>query len=95
MASDEVYDCGDELLFRAREKEERVKLPNIINVNESSNQSPSRITLRLDKPSRHFGREIAFCPAAPLFNFNPFSRSAIGEDLIVRVDRARANRAMS
>jgi hypothetical protein len=89
---DEVYDCGDSLLIRNRGKEERINLSNIINVNVSSNTNPRRITLRLDKPGR-LGNEIAFSPESRGFNINPFAKNEIGEDLIVRVDRARVTRA--
>jgi hypothetical protein len=86
---DEVYDCGDALLVRRRGIEERVSLSNIINVSVSSNQNPLRITLRLDKPSRNWGTEFAFSPVYPGFRLNPFARSKVADDLIVRVDRAR------
>jgi hypothetical protein len=39
----------------------------------------------------NFGTEIAFSSAKP-FSINPFARSEIVEDLIVRVDRARTRR---
>jgi hypothetical protein len=88
---DEVYDCGDELLIKNRGREDRIKLSNVINVNVSSFTNPPRITLRLDKPGR-LGPEISF-PAITAFSLNPFAKNQIGEDLIVRVDRARAKRA--
>lgn len=90
--ADEVYDCGDELLVRNRGREERIRLSGIINVNVSSNMNPPRITLRLDRPGR-LGGEVAFSPASDGFSLNPFARNRIGEDLIVRVDRARMKRA--
>jgi len=90
---DEVYDCGDSLLVKRRGEEERILLSNIINVNVSSNTNPARITLRLDKPGRR-GYEIAFSPESRGFNVNLFAKNRIGEDLIVRVDRARVKRAV-
>jgi hypothetical protein len=90
---DEVYDCGDSLLIRNRGEEERINLSNIINVNVSSNTNPRRISLRLDKPGR-LGNEIAFSPESRGFSINPFAKNKIGEDLIVRVDRARVKRAV-
>ena len=91
--ADEVYDCGESLLVRNRGKEERVDLSNVMNVNVSSLTNPPRITLRLDKPSRLFGSEIAFSPEAPI-SINPFAKNKVGDDLIVRVDQARRKRAV-
>lgn len=88
---DEVYDCGDSLLIKNRGVEERVPLANIMNVSASINMNPPRITLRLVKPGR-LGAEISFSPAAS-FTLNPFAKNPVAEDLIVRVDKARANRA--
>jgi hypothetical protein len=90
---DEVYDCGDTLLIKSRGKEERVSLSNIINVNVSPNSNPPRITLRLDKPGR-LGNEVAFSPESTGFSLDPFAKNRIGEELIVRVDRARVKRAI-
>ncbi|MCL2020528.1 MAG: hypothetical protein FWG81_00090 [Betaproteobacteria bacterium] len=88
---DEVYDCGDSLLVKNRGIEERVALANIMNVSSSTNVNPSRITLRLVKPGK-LGSEISFSPAAP-FTINPFAKIPVAEDLIVRVDKARGQRA--
>lgn len=87
---DEVYDCGETLLVRGRGLEERVALSDIINVNAAMNMRPPRITLRLAKPGK-FGSEIAFSPVSP-FTLNPMAKNAVAEDLIVRVDEARARR---
>lgn len=87
---DEVHDCGDTLLVRNRGEEERVALSNIMNVNASMNMRPPRITLRLAKSGK-FGSEISFSPVTP-FTLNPFARNPIVDDLIVRVDEARAKR---
>jgi hypothetical protein len=91
--ADAVYDCGDSLLVRKRGMEERIHLSNIINVSVSTMSNPPRITLRLDKPGR-LGNEIAFSPVFPAISFNPFPKSKVGDDLIVRVDRARVKRAV-
>ncbi len=88
---DEVYDAGDYLLVRNRGKEERINLANVINVNVSTMVNPPRITLRLEKPSR-LGPEVAFSPDRAL-SLNPFAKNQIGEDLILRVDRARRKSA--
>ena len=85
---DEVYDCGESLLVRNRGREERISLSNVMHVNVSTMMNPTRITLRLDKPSRNFGGEIAFAPETPP-TINPFAKNRIGEDLVARVDRAR------
>jgi hypothetical protein len=88
---DEVYDDQDFLLVRNHGEEERVALSNIMNVNATSLVNPPRVTLRLVTPGR-FGEEITFTPVRG-FNINPFAKNPIVEDLIVRVDRARAHRA--
>ena len=88
---DQVFDCGDYLLIKGRGIEEKVPLTNIMNVSASMNTNPSRITLRLISPNK-FGREIAFSPVTG-FTLNPFAKSVIAEDLIVRVDHARQKRA--
>jgi hypothetical protein len=89
---DEVYDCGDFLLVKNRDDEERIALSNIMNVNASTYINPPRITLRLVNPSK-FGSEVAFSPITG-FKLNPFAKSAVAEDLIVRVYQARSKRAV-
>lgn len=88
---DEVYDCGDFLLIKNRGEEDRIPLSNIMNVSASTMMNPPRITLRLVNPGK-FGNEIAFSPLTS-FTFNPFAKNQVAEGLIVRVDRARTNRA--
>ncbi len=87
---DEVYDCGDHLLVRKGDEEERIPLSRIINVSASIAVNPPRISLRLATPGR-FGDEVSFSPIRP-FTLNPFARNPVAEDLIVRVDKARSNR---
>ncbi|MGZ5036261.1 MAG: hypothetical protein ACXWG1_09475 [Usitatibacter sp.] len=89
--ADEVFDCGDALLVRKAGKEERIALSNIINVGMSVATNPPRLTLRLDKPGR-FGNEVVFSPETPM-RLDPFAKNRIAEDLMVRVDRARVDRA--
>ena len=84
---DEVHDCGDYLLIRRGDEQERVPLSNIMNVSASTNTNPPRITLRLLKPGK-FGAEIAFTPQVR-FSLNPFAKNPIVDELIVRVDKAR------
>ncbi|HYB98691.1 MAG TPA: hypothetical protein VEC57_06095 [Candidatus Limnocylindrales bacterium] len=88
--ADEVYDCGDFLLFKRGGEEERIALSDVMNVSITTLVNPPRITLRLAAPCR-FGDEIAFSPIVGL-RLNPFGRIEIGEDLIHRVDRARSQR---
>lgn len=84
---DEVIDHGDYLTVKYRGKVDTVNLENIMNVSETTNQNPSRITLRLRSRGK-FGDEISFSPVSE-FSINPFKKSSVGEDLIQRVDRAR------
>ncbi|HYC54400.1 MAG TPA: hypothetical protein VEL28_05635 [Candidatus Binatia bacterium] len=88
--ADEVFDYGDHLLVRKGNEQERIALSNVINVSISSLINPPRITLRLATPGR-FGNEVAFSPSVGL-RINPFAKIAVGEDLIARVDEARATR---
>ena len=88
--ADEVRDGGDYLVVRKGRIEERVPLSNVMNVSATTMVNPPRIELTLAEPGR-LGARIAFAPARNA-TLNPFARNAIAEDLIVRVDRARANR---
>jgi hypothetical protein len=63
-----------------------------MNVSALTQMNPPRVTLRLAVPSV-FGPEITFTPARP-FTLIPFAKNEIAEDLIVRVDWARAKRAV-
>jgi hypothetical protein len=88
--ADEVADAGDYLLVRKAGVEERVALSEIINVGMSWATNPPRLSLRLRKPGK-FGDEIVFIPIRN-FTLNPFARNPVAEDLIRRVDLARAGR---
>jgi len=90
ILADEVQDGGDHLRIRRGGVEERIALSDILNVSVTVQQHPQRISLRLARPGR-LGDEIAFLPATR-FRWNPFARNEIAEDLLVRVDRARAER---
>lgn len=85
--ADEVFDDGDSLLVKQGGDQERIPLSNIMNVS-IGNSSPRRITLRLRNPGR-FGNEVTFAPRQG-FTFNPFAKNEVAEDLILRVERARA-----
>ncbi len=89
--ADEVFDGGDFLLIKYRGYEERVPFSNVMNVSASTNMNPPRISLRLIKPWR-FGPEVAFSPKSP-FTLNPFAKSQVAEDLILRIYRVRSNNA--
>ena len=67
-----------------------VPLTNIMNVSATTMVNPPRIELRLAERGR-LGDQIAFSPVKNA-TLNPFARNAIADDLMVRVDRARANR---
>jgi hypothetical protein len=89
--ADEVFDCGDSLLIKKGGDEERFPLRNIMNVSTSVAVNPRRITLRLVRPGR-FGPEVSFSPLSNI-SFVPFAKNPVAEDLIVRVDQARRERA--
>jgi hypothetical protein len=88
---DEVFDCGDYLLIKYRNDEDKILLSNIMNISGMSFSNPPRATLTLAQPSK-FGKELTFSPLSPLLRFNPFAKNAVVEDLIVRIDTARLNR---
>lgn len=88
---DEVYDDQDFLLIKNHGTEERVALADVMNVSATTFMNPPRTTLRLVDPGK-FGNEIAFMPAYE-FTFNPFAKNQVAEDLMLRVDKARASRA--
>jgi len=83
--SDEVFDAGNELIFRKGGKEQHVKLSDISNISYSYMTSPERVVVssRVNGP---IGRELVFCPP---MRFLHFKRSPLIAELIERVDRAR------
>jgi len=83
--ADEVWDAGDMLIVRNRDREDRILLSDIMNVSASQYTNPPRITLMLRMPSV-FGDDIAFSPPVSL---NPFASRPMIDDLIRRVDDAR------
>ena len=90
---DEVYDGGDYLLIKNKGREHNLPLADVVNVSGSLYTNPPRITLRLANASGAgpLGSEVTFSPKRPL-SLNPFARNPIFEDLVARVDRARARR---
>jgi hypothetical protein len=87
---DEVYDAHDHLTVVNNGEQIQVPLTNIMNVSASTLTNPPRVTLRLVNPGR-FGDEVSFIPVRTSI-LNPLARNKIIDDLIVRVDRARARR---
>jgi len=85
---DQVFDVGDALLVRNGDREERIALADIKNVNYSPYINPPQVTLSLRRPTV-FGDTIAFC--AP-FRIMPLSSSPIIDRLVDRVDAARQKR---
>ena len=83
--ADEVYDKGDELLFKKGSKEQRVKLKDIINIDYTHMNSPERVVVHIRTAGR-IGKELAF--SLPI-RFNPFSKNPLIRELIERVDRAK------
>ena len=89
--ADEVHDTGDALLVTKGGEQERIPLTNIMNVSATLMINPPRVTLRLVHTSK-FGDEITFSPQTP-FSFNRLGRrNPMIDELIVRVDAARARR---
>ena len=82
---DEVLDAGDALVVRNKGQEERILLPDIINIGYTQFVNPPRVTLWLRTPGL-FGDKVSFCPPA---GFSPFAVSPIVDDLVRRVDDAR------
>ena len=82
---DEVLDAGDALIVKNGDREERIALSEIMNVNYSQFVNPPRVVLSLRRPSI-FGAQVAFCPPV---RFVPFSTSPIVDELIQRIDAAR------
>ena len=82
---DEVVDLSDALLVKNGDREDRIALSDITNLNYSPLVNPPRVTLSLRKASL-FGKQVSFC--API-RFMPFATSPIIDDLITRVDAAR------
>ena len=91
VLADEVFDCQDHLLVRRGGEECAVRIGEVMNVGASMYMNPPTITLRLAVPCK-FGDEIAFSPRRR-FSLDPFARNPIAEDLMVRVDSARRQRA--
>jgi hypothetical protein len=92
--ADEVYDGGDFLVVRYRGEEENVPLSDIASVivtNRPFTKAPARIMLRLAHPGR-FGGKIVFWPKTTIDD-NLLATSKVGEDLIVRVNKARSRSA--
>lgn len=82
---DEVWDTGDALIVKNKNKEVRIPLSEVMNISYSYVVNPPRVTLMLRHPSP-FGREVTFMPPTSLM---PFKKSPIVAELIERVDVMR------
>jgi hypothetical protein len=83
--ADEVYDCGEYLLVKKGNYEDKINISDIINISYNHLQNPPKASLRLRNESK-LGQEISFSPTVKLMSFK---KNPIIEDLILRVDRAR------
>ena len=82
---DEVYDLGDVLLFKNGNKEQRVNLRDIVNIDYAQMSSPERIVVNV-RNEGPLGKELAFIPPMRFFRF---PKHPLMQELIERVDRAR------
>lgn len=82
---DGVWDAGDVLIIKKKNKEDQIQLSDIMNISYSNFSNPQRVTLTLRKPCC-WGTEITF---SPLICFSPFKKNTIVQDLIERVDAKR------
>jgi len=88
--ADSVTDFGDYLVVRRGALEETVYLSSIVNISSSEWSAPAFITLNLRAPGS-FGSKVEFIPVKN--SLNPFAGSAVYEELIVRIDKARTQKA--
>ena len=80
---DEVYDCGDTLIFRNGGLEQRVQLSDVTNLEYSPNSPPSATVWT--KSEGPLGSVITFrLPAS----FNPFSTPSLVTELQERIYQA-------
>ncbi|MFY8274786.1 hypothetical protein AAEU32_11745 [Pseudoalteromonas sp. SSDWG2] len=82
---DKVFDEGHCLLFVNGNKQVRVRLQDIINVNYELLTNPKRVTISL-RNKTEFGAELAFVPKS---SFLPFTKNKGIQELIVRIDTLR------
>lgn len=87
---DVVYDNGDELIFKKGNKEQCIRLGDIINIGYSMGKQPERIEIFI-RTEGVFGNKLAFIPPRRF----PYKRNPMVMDLIERVDRARNNKGDS
>jgi hypothetical protein len=90
--ADAVYDCGDHLLVRKGNREARIPLGDVMNVNSTTMSNPSRVTLRLVRPCP-LGSIIVFSPKANR-TLNPFAKNAVAENLLERAYSARTKNGL-
>eukprot|EP01029_Cantina_marsupialis_P009751 TRINITY_DN22570_c0_g1_i3.p1 TRINITY_DN22570_c0_g1~~TRINITY_DN22570_c0_g1_i3.p1 ORF type:complete len:151 (-),score=8.91 TRINITY_DN22570_c0_g1_i3:183-635(-) len=78
---DNVYDCGDFLLFKNGKKEKKVYFKDIINVAQKQFLHPERVTIYTQNENK-----ITF---SPLLKHNLFSSNPIVKELIKRVEQTK------
>ncbi len=86
---DEVFDCGDSLLFREKGVEQLVPLSEVVNIDVMAFSSPERVTVRTRTEGELGRTNLTF--AAPM-RLNVLSENSMVNDLIRRVDEARSAR---
>lgn len=82
---DDVYDEGDSLLFRKGDKEQRVFLKDIVNINHRTINALERIEIQV-RTDGELGKLLAFTPP---MRMNHLVKPPIVTDLIERVDNER------
>lgn len=85
--ADSVYDNGNELIFRKKNKEQRVNLRDISNVSYSGHTSPQRIEIHTRTEGATGKKVLSFIP--PLRIISSRKNHPLVLELIERVDRAR------
>ena len=83
---DEVWDEGNSLLVRNKNKVERIDFKNIKNIGYTFLIYPNRVTLSLRIPSQ-FGSEVSFSPL--ISSWMPFRKNKDIDELIDKVDKLR------
>jgi hypothetical protein len=81
---DDVYDCGDCLIFARGRVSETVEVYEIIDIRKSLNLSPSRIVVGVSRDTR-FGRRLAFHPCRSI-------NEGVIQELIARARISREQR---
>jgi hypothetical protein len=92
---EEVYDCGDFLLIKNRNTEEKIPFKNMKNVTHRFQRGGELlITLHLLYPGQ-FGSRITFISTTAGVSRNPFKTPLIVEELMQRVRTAESGATMN